>query len=233
MRIHRPSGPHANSRRGCKIGGRGARAWVSSRVTRPPILRPRHFAIVALTSIVVMTTAGCLGEPEIEDRWTRVDIAGSNLSALQQVQAGSSIPIQVSADVTYRRILTGFAVAELRASTTLGAGTLQIAPGADRLRMATDIDRLLATSVSMGRATRAVTGWDHLIQRIDFAFTGSIPGSITDSTGSGPVAGLFLVCYLGSGEEVETASGDSVIVTPFASNVHQVLPVGLPLSVTP
>ena len=227
----RPS--HPNARRGPKVGGREARAWFISRVSRPPIWGPRLTAIVALASIVVMST-GCLGEPEIEDRWTRVDIAGSNLSALQPVQAGSSIPVQVAADVTYRRILTGFAVAELRASTTFTAGNLQITPNADRLRMAADIDRLLATSVSVGRATRAITGWDHLIQRIDFAFTGSIPGSVTDSTGSGPVAGLFLVCYLGSGEEVETASGqDSVIVTPFASNVYQVLPVGLPLSVTP
>lgn len=226
--------PNANARSGRKVGGREARAWFISRASRPPILCPRLFAIVALASIITLTTTGCLGEPEIEDRWTRVDIAGSNLSALQPVQAGTSIPVQVAADVTYRRILTGFAVAELRASTTFTAGNLQITPNADRLRMATDIDRLLATSVSMGRATRAITGWDHLIQRIDFAFTGSIPGSVTDSTGSGPVAGLFLVCYLGSGEEVETASGqDSVIVTPFASNVYQVLPVGLPLSVTP
>jgi hypothetical protein len=101
--------------------------------------------------------------------------------------------------------------------------------------MANDIDRLLATSVSMGRMTRAITGWDHLIQHIDFSFSGLVPGAtITDSTGTGPVAGLFLVCYLGSGVRLELPSGaDSIVVTPFRSNDAQVLPVGLPLTVTP
>ena len=191
---------------------------------------------VAYASLLVCAVAssGCLGEPDLEDRWTRVDLAGSSLATAQQVQAGSSVPITVSADVTYRRILTGFAVAELRASTTFSAANLQVRPDGDRLRMANDIDRLLATSVSMGRATRAFTGWDHLIQRMDFSFSGAIPGTITDSTGTGPVAGLFLVCYLGSGQEIELANGmDSVIVTPFVSNVYQVLPVGLPLTVVP
>ncbi len=194
----------------------------------------RSVAIAFLLASSVAST-GCLGEPEIEDRWTRVDIAGANLVSGQQVQAGSSIPVTVSADITYRRILTGYAVAELRASTTFSAANLAVRPNNDdRLRMANDIDRLLATSVSMGRMTRAVTGWDHLIQRIDFTFTGSIPGSVTDSTGSGPVAGLFLVCYLASGREIELANGtDSVAVTPFGSNAYQILPVGLPLTVVP
>src|SRR5262249_26605873 len=104
----------------------------------------------------------------------------------------------------------------------------------DRLHMASDIDTLLATSVSMGRMVRAVTGWDHLIQHIDFAFTGVVPAIVTDSTGTGPVAGLFLVCYLGSGVRTELPSGaDSIAVTPFRSSPQEILPVGLPLTVTP
>jgi hypothetical protein len=111
---------------------------------------------------------------------------------------------------------------------------LTLDPNADRMRMASDMDRLLATSVSMGREARAVTGWDHLIQHIDFAFTGVVPGSVTDSTGSGPTAGLFLVCYLGSGIKVERPSGiDTVIVTPYPSAPYQILPVGLPVTVAP
>ena len=75
---------------------------------------------------------------------------------------------------------------------------------------------------------------DHLIQHIDFAFTGVVPGSVTDSLGTGPTAGLFLVCYLGSGVKVELPSGaDTVIVTPFLSAPTQILPVGLPVTVTP
>jgi hypothetical protein len=198
----------------------------------------RRFAPTLATALLValgVASTGCLGEPKVEDRWTRVDIAGSNLVSGQQVQAGSSIPVTLSADITYRRILTGYCVAELRASTTYSAANLAVRPNNDdRLRMANDIDRLLATSVSMGRMTRAVTGWDHLIQRVDFTFTGSVPGTVTDSTGTGPVSGLFLVCYLGSGRRIELADGtDSVAVTPFTSNAAEILPVGLPLTVVP
>jgi hypothetical protein len=159
---------------------------------------------------------------------------GASLAPAQPVTAGSTIPVQVSSDLYYRRILTGYAVAELRASTTFSPGMLQLAPNADRLRMANDMDRLLATSVSMGREARAVTGWDHLIQHIDFAFTGVVPGTVTDSVGTGPTAGLYLVCYLGSGVKVERQDGtDTVIVTPYPSTPYQILPVGLSVTVAP
>ncbi len=195
----------------------------------------RPAAAAAVLSLLALASSGCLGEPKLEERWTRVDIQGASLASGQAVTAGSTVPVTMSTDITYRRILTGFAVAELRASTTFTPGSLRMRPDADRLQMANDIDQLLATSVSMGRMTRAVTGWDHLIQHIDFTFTGVVPGStITDSTGTGPVAGLFLVCYLGSGVKLELPSGaDSIVVTPFRSNEYEVLPVGLPLTVTP
>ena len=199
----------------------------------------RHARIaVAMLALVTLAWAsgGCLGlgAPKLEDRWTRVDMPGANLAVGQAVTAGSTIPVLVSSNITYRKIVTGYAVAELRASTTFTPGMLQLRPDGDRLRMANDIDQLLATSVSMGRMTRAITGWDHLIQHIDFAFSGLVPTTVTDSTGTGPVAGLFLVCYLGSGVRLELPSGaDSIIVTPFPSNQYEILPVGLPLTVTP
>jgi len=185
-------------------------------------------------AVLALAITGCLDEPRLEDRWTRVDMTGASLAPSQSVPAGSTIPVLVSCDVTYRRILTGYAVAELRASTTLAPGMLQMNPDADRLRMANDMDRLLATSVSMGREATAFTGWDHLIQHMDFSFTGVVPGTVTDSTGTGPTAGLFLVCYLGSGVKVERPSGaDTVIVTPYPSAPYQILPVGLPVTVAP
>jgi hypothetical protein len=197
---------------------------------------PGTRALAAYPAIagLALALAGCLDAPKLEDRWTRVDMLGASLAPAQPVTAGSTIPVQVSSDLYYRRILTGYAVAELRASTTFSPGMLQLAPNADRLRMANDMDRLLATSVSMGREARAVTGWDHLIQHIDFAFTGVVPGTVTDSVGTGPTAGLYLVCYLGSGVKVERQDGtDTVIVTPYPSTPYQILPVGLSVTVAP
>jgi hypothetical protein len=203
---------------------------------RPGIGARRGVATAAALAwtLLVLASAGCLDEPKLEDRWTRVDMSGASLAPSQSVPAGSTIPVQVASDIYYRRILTGYAVAELRASTTLSAATLQLDPNADRLKMANDMDRLLATSVSMGREARAFTGWDHLIQHIDFAFTGVVPGTVTDSVGTGPTAGLFLVCYLGSGIKVERQDGtDTVLVTPYPSAPYQILPVGLPVTVAP
>jgi hypothetical protein len=171
---------------------------------------------------------GCLGDPPIEDRWTRLDVVASSPAPYQSLPGGSTPAITVSADITYRRIVTGFAVAELRASTLPATGVV-LHPDAPRLQMARDIDLILQNSVPRGRATRAITGWDHLIQRIDFSFTGSVPAA-----GDSTAAGLFLICYLGSGEEVELADGtDSLIVTPFPSEPNELLPVGLELTVAP
>ena len=139
------------------------------------------------------------------------------------------MPVSVRASITYRSILTGFAIAELRTSPTIAPDQVAVHPGAPRVRMASDIDSILVNSVSVGRATRAVTGWDHLIQTIDFAFTGTVPADT-----SGTPAGLYLVCYLGSGIEIELPNGqDSLIVTPFPSAPYEILPVGIELSAGP
>lgn len=178
--------------------------------------------VLALGAVLV---GGCFDEPEIEDRWTRLDIQASSLSPGQTVPPGSLDSVQVRVAITYRSILTGFAVAELRSSPNVATSMTAIHPDAPRVPMATDIDNLLPNSVTLGRATRAVTGWDHLIQTIDFTFNGSIPPS---------PYGLFLVCYLAEGEEIELGDGtDSLVVTPFPSAQYEVLPVGMELVGTP
>jgi hypothetical protein len=144
----------------------------------------------------------------------------------QQLTGMTALPVTVRAAVTYRRIVTGFYVAELRVSPLLNATNTRIQPDANREIMAQDIDRLLPSSVTLGRATRAITGWDHLIQEIDFSFTGVVPPA-----GSG---GVFLVCYLGSGVEVERQDGtDTLIVTPFNSIQNELLPIGMAFTVGP
>jgi hypothetical protein len=169
---------------------------------------------------------GCLGKPEIEDRWTRIDIASSSLAQGQSLPPGSRTSITVGMDVTYRSILTGVAVAELRASS-VPAGAVDVGPDSPRPRMAQDIDLVLQNSRTLGRATRAVTGWDHLIQHIDFTFDGVAPSTVDSSS-----VGLFLVCYLGMGTEIELPDGsDSLVVTPFVSGDVEVLHSGLELVV--
>ena len=174
--------------------------------------------------LIPAALGGCLGAPKIEDRWTRVDLVSASLVPYQALPAGSTQAVTGRMTVTYRAILTGVAVAELRASGTLSPASVTIHPQAERMPMASDIERVLQNSVSLARATRAVTGWDHLIQPLDFAFTATLP--------AGSTAGLFLLCYLGAGTEIRLADGtDSLAVTPFASAQYQILPVGMGLTV--
>jgi hypothetical protein len=183
----------------------------------------------ALLAVAVLPLAGCFDKPGIEQTWTRVDMVGSNLTPGQGVGLGAAQPVTLSATITYRSILTGFAVAELRASSSISPADVDVRPDAPRAQMATDIDRLLQNSVSLGRATRAVTGWDHLIQRLDFSFSGAVP-AVVDSSGTG-TGGVFLLCYLGSGVRLELPNGqDSIIVTPFPSAAYKILPFGMALS---
>jgi hypothetical protein len=207
-----------------------ARWWRNEQPHRPTgvaaVSRWRRMLILGLGATLL---GGCLGAPEIEDRWTRVDLLSSNLTARQSIAPGTMQPITMSTTVTYRSILTGFAVADLRASSATSAASVVLGTDAPREQMALDIDRILQTSVSLGRATRAVTGWDHLIQHIDFTFNGVGPAA-TDSSGA-PVS-LFLLCYLGDGQRIERqGQADTLIVTPFVSTAYRILPVGLELAV--
>ena len=189
----------------------------------------RRSVLVALALAVGLT--GCLWAPKIEDQWTRVDLESANVVHLQAVPSGSTLTLIGRANVTYRRILTGVVVAELRASTAVPGAAAIIHPDAEREPMAAAIDQILASSVSLGRDTQLVTGWDHLIQPFDFSFSGSVPAAL-DSTGARN--GFFLLCYLGAGTEVELPDGsDSLVVTPFNSSQYLVLPVGLAFTVTP
>lgn len=188
--------------------------------------RPAAVVMLAVTGMATSALlSGCFDAPKLEDRWTRVDLLHSNLTPFETVTLGAQESVSVQATITYRHIVTGYAVAELRASATIDPGTVEVAPDAQRLRMATDIDSLLAHSTTLGRALIPVTGWDHLIQPLTFTFQGHIP-TVLDSTGAGH-GGVFLLCYMGSGQKIERIQGDTIVVTPFRSNEMQILPVGM------
>ncbi|MGH7741191.1 MAG: hypothetical protein ACRENS_04140, partial [Candidatus Eiseniibacteriota bacterium] len=168
--------------------------------------------------------------PGIEETWTRVDLISASSVPYQAIPVGAD-SFTVHARITYRKILTGFAVFELRGSTTLMPSSVEIAPFAPRLVMAQQIDTVLARSVTLGRITRAVTGWDHLMQDLTLGFNGTVPATLTDSSSTGPPSGLFLLCYLGSGVKIERVNQpDTLVVTPFGSSQYQVLPVGMSLT---
>jgi hypothetical protein len=182
----------------------------------------RLLAAMASTTALV----GCLGEPEIEDRWTRLDIQETNLSPGQSLAPGTTT-INVAADVTFRSVITGVVVAELRVASGVPiSSTVLDDPDAPPEAIAADVDRILANSVTAGRATRAITGWDHLIFPVDLTFDATVPDTLSAG------GGLFLVTYLGDGEEIELEDGsDSLVVTPFISSETEILHTGYELRV--
>jgi hypothetical protein len=177
---------------------------------------------LALTPVLV---SGCFDAPKLEDEWTRVDVQSWSVAPAQTLPGSTVQPITLSTDVTFRSLLTGYEVAELRASPTIAPGSEPVNPNAPRLPMAQAIDYVLANSVSLGRGTRAVTGWPHLIQHVDFSFAAGVPPSGTPGS-------LFLLCYLANGDKVERQDGtDTLIITPYPSGPYQILPIGMELAV--
>jgi hypothetical protein len=66
------------------------------------------------------------------------------------------------------------------------------------------------------------------MQDVNLSFTALVPAAAL--TGGG----LFLVLYMGAGDEIELANGeDSLVVTPFVSTDKEILHTGFPLTITP
>lgn len=176
--------------------------------------------------LTLITSLGCLGEPEIDERWTLMELVAVNPEPGTSAQANQSLDIAVDARITYRAIITGVLVAELRYSDVVSPGAVALDPMEHTLEIAQDIDQILANSITAGRATRSVTGWDHLMQDFQFTFTAQVPDSATGR-------GLYLLLYMGDGDEIELPGGeDSLVVTPFVSTDREVLHTGFALPIT-
>ncbi len=174
---------------------------------------------------------GCvLDEPTIDERWTLVEFLSMNPTPQQNVNATQPISVSVKGRITYRRIVTGFLVAEVRYSATISPQNVSLATDEHTLEIAQDVDRILANSVSTGRATRAVTGFDHLMQDLNLNFTAQVPAALTTP---GAPGGLYLVLYMGEGEEIRLQNGtDSLVVTPFVSTSEEILHTGYTLNLS-
>lgn len=193
-----------------------------------------------LASAVLL--GGCLGDPPIEERWTLLEIVDAGPTDAGQFVIGTGTPITMTARITYRELLTGFLVAELRASTTLTANDTGLEQEDDFLGNAQDVDLILQNSISVGTNTAPVTGWDHLVQEMDFTFNGGVvQPTAADSSSAAAGAqtvnasGLFLVLYFSDDvEEVELDSGEEIeVVTPVFSNERDILSTGLEIVPAP
>ena len=181
--------------------------------------------------LAALVAFGCvLDEPAIDERWTLVEFLSMKPGPTQNVNATQPINVNVKGRITYRRIVTGFLVAEVRYSDTISPQNVALATDEHTLEIAQDIDRILANSVSTGRATRAVTGFDHLMQDLNLNFTAQVPAALTTP---GAPGGLYLVLYMGSGEEIRLRNGtDSLVVTPFVSTDEEILHTGYTLNLS-
>jgi hypothetical protein len=165
----------------------------------------------------------------VEERWTRLDILETSVTPGQTL-AGDSSSVSVRTAVTFRALRTGYLVTEVRVTDSLTVDQVLVDPSADRVLVSREIDRVLASSVTAGRATRAITGWHHLIHEITLSFDARVAGAVFDSAGTA-ASGVFLLAYLADGEEVELEDGsDSLVVTPWATDDYEVLHTGIELS---
>lgn len=197
---------------------------------RHPILLRAGLATCGLLGLVL---AGCLDEPEIDERWTLVEMLASSPGPGASLPADRDIDINVTGRITYRDIETGFLVAEARYAENLDRTGLVLDPGVHTLDSALEIERILDNSVTAGRATKAVTGFDHLMQTVELDFTARVPGALAAAPpDSVTYRNLFLVLYIGEGDEVELQDGrDSLVVTPFRVEETQVLFTGHRLAI--
>lgn len=190
---------------------------------------------VAGLMALAVAGSGCLGEPPIDDRWTLLEITAGPSAGT--VVPGQPTSIDLGTRLTYRELLTGAVVAEVRASNILTAADVDFSTD-DALARTQMVDHVLRNSSSLGFATRLTTGFDHLIQEFSMTIesAGAAPQMpddfVADSLNvAGPGTTLFLLVYFGEVDEVEIEGGDEIeVVTPFFSDQYDILATGVVLT---
>ena len=171
---------------------------------------------------LLLFQTGCLGEPQIEDKWTRLDVFSPEQGTDVPVGAGATIVLE--GEVVYRSILTGAIVAEIRVSDTVPPSQVDLGATDERAQILDDVDLILANSTSAGFGVVPFTGWDHLIQGVEISFTADVPAAPTGG-------GVYLLFYLADAEEVELPTGEEILVIdPFDFQATEVLPIGVELN---
>ena len=180
--------------------------------------RPRAVLRNCIALALALSAASCLEAPELEDRWTRLDVVDLSTEANAPTKWGEPVSIHARGRIMYRAVLTGAVAMELRYSDVLGFSDVQLEEESDRLAMTADIERILEGATVLAGASQPVTGFHKLIQEIEFDLEATLP--------PGP-GGLFVIFYFGEEEEVEGPGGEmETVVRPVEFEAYEVLPGG-------
>jgi hypothetical protein len=185
----------------------------------------RAAGMVAAISFAALG-GGCLDSPPIEEQWTRIELLSSSADAREDFAGGAPIPLQVQARITFRELLTGFLVVDVRSSATLTAADVDLEDDPDDdedgLDVAREVDRILLDSTSLAVEAVPITGFDHLIRDLDIELDAAVP----DTSGE-----IFLLVYFSEDvEEVEEDGMESIIVTPTLSTERDILSAGMAIT---
>ena len=88
--------------------------------------------------LFALLTAGCLGEPTIEEQWTILEMTSP--ARFASVAPGTAITVTVTGQAIYRSILTGAIVAEVRVSDTVPLASVNLDPDGDRIPVMEDVN---------------------------------------------------------------------------------------------
>jgi hypothetical protein len=175
-------------------------------------------AALIVAASMTLLAAGCLESPELEDRWTRLDVIELSTES-GAAKWGDPVSIRARGRIIYRAVLTGAVAMELRYSDAIGFADVQLEEDVDRLAMTAEIEQILEGSTVLAAAAQAVTGFHRLIQEIDFDLEATLP--------PGPAGGLFVIFYFGEAEEVEGPGGEmESVIRPIDFETREVLPGG-------
>jgi hypothetical protein len=191
-------------------------------------------AVLPAAVLLAAIAAGCLDSPSVEETWTRIEILSAVPATREGIVGQADVPVEVRARITYREILTGFLVADLRSAPGIAPGDVDLVDDPDDdedgLDVAREVDAILMSSTSVGVEAIEITGFDHLIQEATLEFDVTVP----DTSAAG---GLFLLVYFSSDvEELEDENGneiDSILVTPTLSTERDILSAGDAIEAAP
>ncbi len=191
-------------------------------------------AIFPAAVLVMALAAGCLESPTVEETWTRIELLSAAPATREGIVGQADVPVSVRARITYRELLTGFLVADLRSAPGLLPSEVNLVDDPDDdedgLDVAREVDRVILNSTSVGVEAIPITGYDHLIQETTLEFD----ATVADTSAAG---GLFLLVYFSTDvEELEDENGndiDSILVTPTLSTERDILSAGSAIEAAP